>query len=152
MVFFALQDYIGEGKLNGAIKAFLDKARYQIRPYTNTAEFVSYLKKATPDSLQYVVHDMFETITLFENQLDEATYTLRPDGKYDVRLTLHAAKLRADSLGNENPHQAGRLRGHRHLRPRPGQENRRLRRQRQAAISPESKANPTPNRAHLCGS
>lgn len=103
MVFFALQDYIGEEKLNGAIKAFLDKTRYQTRPYTNTAEFVSYLKKATPDSLQYVVHDMFETITLFENQLDEATYTKRPDGKYDVRLTLRAAKMRADSLGNETP-------------------------------------------------
>jgi ABC-2 type transport system permease protein len=46
---------------------------------------------------------MFEIITLFENQLDEATYTLRPDGKYNVRLTLRAAKLRADSLGNETP-------------------------------------------------
>ncbi|MVN78142.1 hypothetical protein GO988_17575 [Hymenobacter sp. HMF4947] len=103
MVFFALQDYIGEEKLNGAIKAFLAKTRYQARPYTNTAEFVSYLKKATPDSLQYVVHDMFETITLFENQLDDATYTKRPDGKYDVRLTLRAAKMRADSLGNETP-------------------------------------------------
>ena len=103
MVFFALQDYIGEARLNGAIKAFLNKTRYQTRPYTNSAELVSYLKKATPDSLQYVVHDMFETITLFENQLDEATYTKRPDGKYDVRLTLRAAKMRADSLGNETP-------------------------------------------------
>ncbi|MGI4865966.1 MAG: ABC transporter permease/M1 family aminopeptidase [Janthinobacterium lividum] len=103
MVFYALQDYIGEEKLNGAIKAFLAKTRYQTRPYTNTAEFMTYLKKATPDSMQYVLHDMFETITLFENQLDEATYTKRPDGQYDVRLTLRAAKMRADSLGNETP-------------------------------------------------
>lgn len=103
MVSFALQEYIGEAKLNGAIKAFLDKARYQTRPYPNSAELVSYLKKATPDSLQYVVHDLFETITFFENQLDDATYTPRPDGKYDVRLTLRAAKMRADSLGNKTP-------------------------------------------------
>ena len=103
MVFYALQDYIGEEKLNGAIKAFLAKTRYQTRPYTNTAEFMTYLRKATPDSMQYVLHDMFETITLFENQLDEATYTKRPDGKYDVRLTIRAAKTRADSLGNETP-------------------------------------------------
>lgn len=103
MVFFALQDYIGEDKLNGAIKAFLDKARYQTRPYPNTAEFMSFLKKATPDSMQYVLHDMFETITLFENQLDDATYAKRPDGQYDVRLTIRAAKMRADSLGNETP-------------------------------------------------
>ncbi|WP_223650429.1 ABC transporter permease/M1 family aminopeptidase [Hymenobacter psoromatis] len=103
MVFYALQDYIGEEKLNGAIKAFLAKTRYQTRPYTNTAEFMTYLRKATPDSMQYLLHDMFETITLFENQLDEATYTKRSDGKYDVRLTIRAAKTRADSLGNETP-------------------------------------------------
>lgn len=46
---------------------------------------------------------MFETITLFENQLDEATYTPRPNSQYDVRLTLRAAKMRADSLGNKTP-------------------------------------------------
>lgn len=103
MVFYALQDYIGEDRLNGALKAFLAKTRYQTRPYTNSAELLGYLKKATPDSMQYVLHDMFETITLFENQLDEATYTKRPDGKYNVRLTLRAAKMRADSLGNETP-------------------------------------------------
>ena len=98
-----MQDYIGEEKLNGAIKAFLAKTRYQTRPYPNTAEFMTYLKRATPDSMQYLLHDMFETITLFENQLDEATYTKRADGKYDVRLTIRAAKTRADSLGNETP-------------------------------------------------
>jgi hypothetical protein len=53
--------------------------------------------------MQYVLHDMFETITLFEYQLNDATYTPRPNGKYDVRLTLRAAKMRADSLGNAPP-------------------------------------------------
>ena len=101
MVFYALQDYLGEEKLNGAIKAFLTKTRYQTRPYTSTAEFMTYLKQATPDSMQYVLHDMFETITLFENRVSAATYAKRPDGCYDVCLTLEAAKMRADSLGNE---------------------------------------------------
>ena len=107
MVFYALQDYLGEEKLNGAIKAFLTKTRYQTRPYTSTAEFMTYLKQATPDSMQYVLHDMFETITLFENRVSTATYAKRPDGRYDVRLTLEAAKMRADSLGNETPVKLG---------------------------------------------
>ena len=107
MVFYALQDYLGEEKLNGAIKAFLTKTRYQTRPYTSTAEFMTYLKQATPDSMQYVLHDMFETITLFENRVSAATYAKRPDGRYDVRLTLEAAKMRADSLGNETPVKLG---------------------------------------------
>ena len=93
--------------MNGAIKAFLTKTRYQTRPYTSTAEFMTYLKQATPDSMQYVLHDMFETITLFENRVSAATYAKRPDGRYDVRLTLEAAKMRADSLGNETPVKLG---------------------------------------------
>jgi ABC-type transport system involved in multi-copper enzyme maturation permease subunit len=103
MAFYALQDYIGEDKLNGALHAFLDKNRYQTRPYPNSADLMAYLHQATPDSLQYFVHDMFETITLYKNELKTATYTPRPDGKYDVSLTIKAEKVRADSLGNEAP-------------------------------------------------
>ena len=103
MVFYALQDYIGEDKLNGALKAFLTKNRYQTRPYPNSADLMAYLHQATPDSLQYVLHDMFETITLYKNELKTATYTPRPDGKFDVSLTIKAEKVRADSLGNETP-------------------------------------------------
>jgi ABC-type transport system involved in multi-copper enzyme maturation permease subunit len=103
MVFYALQDYIGEDKLNGALRAFLTKNRYQTRPYPNSADLMAYLHQATPDSLQYVLRDMFETITLYRNELKSATYTPRPDGRYDVSLTIKAEKLRADSLGNEQP-------------------------------------------------
>jgi hypothetical protein len=53
--------------------------------------------------MQYLLHDMFETITLYKNELKTATYTPRPDGRYDVSLTVKAEKLRADSLGNEKP-------------------------------------------------
>ncbi|SFP85317.1 ABC transporter permease/M1 family aminopeptidase [Hymenobacter arizonensis] len=101
MVFYALQDYIGEDKLNGALRAFITKNRYQTRPYPNSADLMTYLHQATPDSLQYLLHDMFETITLYKNELKTATYTPRPDGKFDVSLTIKAEKLRADSLGNE---------------------------------------------------
>ncbi len=64
MVFSALQDCVGEEKLNGAIKAFLAKTHYQTRPYPNTAGLMAYLKRATPDSVQYVLLDLFGPITL----------------------------------------------------------------------------------------
>jgi ABC-2 type transport system permease protein len=103
MVFYALQDYIGEARLNGALRAFIDKNRRQTHPYPNTADLMAYLRPATPDSLQYVLHDLFETITLYKNELKGATYTPRPDGRYDVQLVIKAEKVRADSLGNETP-------------------------------------------------
>lgn len=103
MVLYALQDYIGEDRLNRALRAFAAKHRFQTRPYPNTADLMGYLRQATPDSLQYLLHDMFETITLYKNEVKTASYTPRPDGRYDVALTIKAEKLRADSLGNETP-------------------------------------------------
>ncbi len=103
MVFYALQDLIGEEKLNGALRAFIDKNRYARGPYPTTADLMTYLRAATPDSLHYALHDMFETITLYKNELKTATYAPRPDGRYDVTLTVKAEKVRADSVGNETP-------------------------------------------------
>jgi hypothetical protein len=103
MVFYALQDYIGEDKLNGALREFL-AANHQSRPpYATSADLLAYLRRATPDSLQYLLRDQFEQITLYKNELKDATYTPRPDGRYDVALTIKAEKVHADSLGNESP-------------------------------------------------
>jgi len=103
MVFYALQDYLGEDKLNGALRAFLAANHQAKPPYATSADLLGYIRRATPDSLQYVLHDMFETITLYKNELKDARYTRRPDGRYDVALTIKAEKVRADSLGNETP-------------------------------------------------
>ena len=103
MVFYALQDLIGEQKLNKALGDFAAAHRYKTNPYPNAADLMSYIRRETPDSLQYAIRDMFETITLYKNELKTASYSPRPDGKFDVSLTIKAEKLRADSLGNEAP-------------------------------------------------
>jgi hypothetical protein len=48
-----------------------------------------------------VIHDLFETITLYDNRATAATATRLADGRYTVHLTFNARKLRADSLGAE---------------------------------------------------
>ncbi|NML64657.1 hypothetical protein HHL22_05510 [Hymenobacter sp. RP-2-7] len=103
MVFYALQDYLGENKLNGALKDFLTHNHQDRPPYATAADLLGYLRPATPDSLQYLLHDLLETITLYKNELKTATYARRPDGRYDVALTVKAEKVHADSLGNETP-------------------------------------------------
>jgi ABC-2 type transport system permease protein len=103
MVFYALQDYIGENKLNGALRDFLAVNHQDKPPYATATDLLGYIRRVTPDSLQYVLHDMFETITLYKNELKDAHYTPRPDGRYDVALTIKAEKVRADSVGNETP-------------------------------------------------
>ena len=55
----------------------------------------------TPPQLQYVLDDLFENITLYDNRALSATYRRLPDGQYEVKLRLAARKLRADGLGTE---------------------------------------------------
>ncbi|MCZ6918358.1 MAG: M1 family aminopeptidase [Gemmatimonadetes bacterium] len=101
LVMYALRDYIGEETLNAALARYVDDVAFQGPPYTNSREFVSYLREATPDSLQYVIEDMFETITLYDNRATDAVYRDLGDGTYAVTLELSSTKFRADGKGVE---------------------------------------------------
>ncbi|MDI1316733.1 M1 family aminopeptidase [Flavobacterium sp.] len=102
LVLYALSDYIGEKNMNNALKTYIKKVAYQESPYTNSIEFVAELKKATPDSLQYVINDMFETITLYDNRVKEAKYKKLPNGKYQVNIEFEVSKYKADDKGKRS--------------------------------------------------
>ncbi len=101
VVMYALADYIGEDKINEALKKFVADYAFQEPPFVTSLEFIDYIKEVTPDSLQYLIHDMFETITLFENKVAEVDYEELEDGKYKVNFSVECQKFRADSLGRE---------------------------------------------------
>jgi ABC-2 type transport system permease protein len=101
VVMNAVQDYIGEDNLNAALKKYIEKVGFQEPPYTISLEFIRYLKEATPDSLEYIITDMFETITLYQNRAIKATYKKLEKGQYLVKFEYEAIKLRADEQGNE---------------------------------------------------
>jgi ABC-type transport system involved in multi-copper enzyme maturation permease subunit len=107
LIMYALKDYIGEEKLNAALARYIQKTAFQEPPYTTSREFVAEIRAATPDSLQYLITDMFERITLYENKTSEASFRKLPDGKYLVSMTVESKKLYADSLGNETPQALG---------------------------------------------
>lgn len=99
LVLYALSDFIGEKNMNNALKGYINKVAYQDAPYTNSIELVNELKKATPDSLQYVINDMFETITLYDNRVNNATSKKLPNGKYEVTIEFDVAKYKANNSG-----------------------------------------------------
>ena len=102
LVMYALQDYIGEDNLNSALARYLTQVKYQEPPRTTSRELLKFIAEVTPPQLQYVLDDLFETITLYDNRALSATYRQLPNGQYEVKLRLAAKKLRADSLGNEH--------------------------------------------------
>ena len=103
LVMYALSDYIGEDKLNTALRGFLEKNKYATGPYPDTRGFVATLRDATPPELQYLITDMFESIVLYENKAVSATATPESGGNYKVILNVTAQKHRSDGSGNETP-------------------------------------------------
>ncbi|MBC2846331.1 ABC transporter permease/M1 family aminopeptidase [Winogradskyella flava] len=101
VILYALQDYIGEEKVNLAMKNFLEEYRYQKPPYPTSLDFLKHLEPQVPDSLKYLVTDWFKEITLYDNRLKEAKYKKLDNGKYEVTLEIESAKIKSDSLGNE---------------------------------------------------
>jgi hypothetical protein len=101
LAMYALRDHIGEARVNGALRAFLNQWKDRGPPYPTSRDLLIHLRAATPDSLRYLVDDLFERVTLFDNRAERATYTVLPGGRYEVQLRVRARKVRADSVGNE---------------------------------------------------
>ena len=98
---YALRDYIGEERLNSALRGFVERTAFQGPPYASSPEFVSALRAATPDEYAYMIEDAFETITLYDNRCEAARVEDAGDGRYRVTLELSSRKARSDGRGVE---------------------------------------------------
>ncbi|MBX7241888.1 MAG: hypothetical protein K1X92_09070 [Bacteroidia bacterium] len=101
MVMYNLKEMIGEDKVNTALRELIAKYGYKEPPYPVSYDVVDLFKQQTPDSLQYMITDLFEEITVFANKVVEAKSKKLPDGKYEVTMKVECGKFRSDSLGKE---------------------------------------------------
>ena len=101
MVMYALQDYIGEDRVNQALAAMVKDYAFKGPPYPTSLDLVNYLRNVTPPQFQYLYEDWFETITIFDNRAISASYSALPGGKYSVRIAVEAKKYRSDGKGQE---------------------------------------------------
>jgi ABC-2 type transport system permease protein len=118
-IMYTLADYIGEDKVNLALRNFLLQYRYanagnQVdaannshdsadQPYPDTRMLVDALRAQTPPELQYLIDDGFNRIVLYDNKTVSATSQKTDGGKYKVTLNVQARKVRADGNGAESP-------------------------------------------------
>lgn len=102
LAMFALQDYIGEKAVNAALKSIVREFGFKDAPYPTSLDLLEAFRSVTPDSLQYVITDLFENITLYENEAEAATYTKLANGKYIVTLTISSQKFIIDGTGFSN--------------------------------------------------
>jgi len=99
LVFYAFSDLIGEENLNTALSKFIEKNKFKGPPYPTSIELVENIKKVTPDSLHYAIKDMFETITLYENEVVDFTTKALNNGTYKVDITVNVSKYRSGKNG-----------------------------------------------------
>jgi ABC-2 type transport system permease protein len=118
-VMYTLADYVGEDKINTALRNFLMQYRYanatnQVdavnssrsaldQPYPDTRMLVQALQAQTPAEFQYLIDDGFNRIVLYDNKAISAVSEKTPEGKYKVTLTVQVRKVQADGNGVESP-------------------------------------------------
>jgi ABC-2 type transport system permease protein len=100
LAMYLLADLVGEDKVNGALREMLGQFASP-PPYPTVTPLIAALRAVTPPDKAYLIDDLFESIVLYQNRAASASAVKRPDGKYVVSLTAHAAKHRADELGRE---------------------------------------------------
>jgi len=100
LALYVMSEYIGEENLNAALKKYVEKVAFQEDNYTTSAELVAFIRAATPDSLQYLIKDWFETITFYDNELLETEIKELADGSYETTITFNISKYRTDGDGN----------------------------------------------------
>ncbi len=98
---YALSEYIGEERVNGALRRLLEKHRPQEAPLATTLDLYRELQAVTPDSLRYLLHDLFEVNTYWELETERVTAKPTQAGTWQVMLDVRARKVVFDSAGVE---------------------------------------------------
>lgn len=107
-IMYTLADYIGEDRVNLALKNFLTHYRYANagnagpdQPFPDTRMLVDALRQETPPEYQYLIDDGFDRIVLYDNKTLTASSIAIGEGKYRVDLAVQARKMQADGNGAE---------------------------------------------------
>ncbi|HEY0744789.1 MAG TPA: M1 family aminopeptidase [Chryseosolibacter sp.] len=98
----ALSQYIGTKNVNVALRTLLDKHKSKMLPLPTTLDLYHELKNQTPDSLHYLLQDLFEKNTYWQLKTQQLTAAQTNNEKWDVTLKIQARKVVTDSLGADH--------------------------------------------------
>jgi hypothetical protein len=97
----ALTEYMGVDRVNTALRRLIEKHSSGEPPLATTLDLYRELQAVTPDSLKYLLHDLFEVNTFWELETARVTAEKNADSTWQVTLHLKARKVVVDSAGVE---------------------------------------------------
>lgn len=103
LVMYLLRDQLGEDVVNRALRRVLAQYAFKGAPYARSLDLVAALRAEAPADKQALITDLLEKITLYDLKTTGVTARRRPDGRWDVAVTVDARKLYADGQGKETP-------------------------------------------------
>jgi hypothetical protein len=94
---YAISKYIGDQKVNNALKTLLEKHLPDTTELATTLDLYEELRQATPDSLHYLLHDLFEVNTYWELEVENARVT-----GANLEIDVKVNKIVYDTAGVES--------------------------------------------------
>ncbi len=98
---YALSEYLAADRVNGALRRLLAAHDAPGAPLATTLDLYRELRAVTPDSLRYLLHDLFEVNTYWRLETRRAVAARVADGTWRVTLDVRARKSVFDSAGVE---------------------------------------------------
>ena len=68
-----MREYIGKDRVDDALRSLLKKHGSGAPPLPTSLDLYRELQAVTPDSFQYLLHDLFEKNTFWELETERAT-------------------------------------------------------------------------------
>jgi len=81
--------------VNRALRRFLENwnsisgdKKNEWNRYALSSDLLDAFKEVTPDSLQFVISDLFETVTYYDNKIESATSNENSNGTYELEIKV----------------------------------------------------------------
>lgn len=100
IVMYYLKEMIGETNVNKALQKLLNEYAYKEPPYATSMNAIRAFEEMTPDSLRYLIPDLFKRVTLFSNKIESCSFK-KIHNEYEVTMNVVSEKFLSDSLGKE---------------------------------------------------
>jgi ABC-type transport system involved in multi-copper enzyme maturation permease subunit len=96
-----LREYMGKDRVNLAYRRLIEKQNAGLLGPATSLDLYRELQIVTPDSLQYLLHDLFEANTFWELKTKQVSAKQLNGGSWQVTLELQTRKVVVDPAGNE---------------------------------------------------
>jgi ABC-type transport system involved in multi-copper enzyme maturation permease subunit len=98
---FAMSEYMGEERVNVAFRRLIEPHRTAELPGATSMDLYRQLQAVTPDSLRYLLHDLFAANTFWKLETERATARQTTAGTWQVTLRIKARKVTVNPAGKE---------------------------------------------------